>query len=80
MPLIPYNEDYEWKSEGMQSILVFTDKDRSMGLVVEEIIDIVEDEVKVELRSSSDGLVGSAVINGKATDIIDAGYYLTIGF
>lgn len=80
MPLIPYNEDYEWKSEGMQSILVFTDKDRSMGLVVEEIIDIVEDDVNVELRSSTDGLVGSAVINGKATDIIDAGYYLTKGF
>jgi len=80
MPLIPYNEDYEWKPEGMQSILVFTDKDRSMGLVVEEIIDIVEDDVNVELRSSTDGLVGSAVINGKATDVIDAGYYLTKGF
>ena len=80
MPLIPYNDDYEWKSEGMQQILVFTDSDRSMGLVVEEIVDIVEDEVNVELRSQSEGLVGSAVINGNATDIIDAGYYLTKGF
>ena len=80
MPLIAYDESHEWKSEGFQSILVFTDRDRSMGLVVDQIVDIVEDEIKVELQSSTPGLVGSAVISGKATDVIDAGYYLTQGF
>ena len=80
MPLIAYDDAHDWKSEGFQSILVFTDRDRSMGLVVDEIVDIVEDEIKVELQSSTPGLVGSAVISGKATDVIDAGYYLTQGF
>ena len=80
MPLIAYDESHEWKTEGFQSILVFTDRDRSMGLVVDQIVDIVEDEIKVELQSSTPGLVGSAVISGKATDVIDAGYYLTQGF
>tara|TARA_B100000315_G_scaffold228387_1_gene237052 strand:+ start:5390 stop:8275 length:2886 start_codon:yes stop_codon:yes gene_type:complete len=80
MPLIAYDESHEWKTEGYQSILVFTDRDRSMGLVVDQIVDIVEDEIKVELQSSTPGLVGSAVISGKATDVIDAGYYLTQGF
>jgi len=80
IPLIAYDESHEWKSEGFQSILVFTDRDRSMGLVVDQIVDIVEDEIKVELQSSTPGLVGSAVISGKATDVIDAGYYLTQGF
>ena len=80
MPLVSYDETHEWKTEGLQPILVFTDRDRSMGLVVDEIIDIVEDIVKIELQSTDAGLVGSAVINGKATDIIDAGHFLTQGF
>ena len=69
MPLIAYDENHQWKSEGMQSILVFTDQDRSMGLVVAQIVDIVEDEVDIELQSQSSELIGSAVINGRATDI-----------
>ena len=80
MPLVAYDSSHQWKEEGLQSILVFTDRNRSMGLVVEEIVDIIEDEINIELQSSESNLVGSAVINGKATDIIDAGYYLTQGF
>jgi two-component system chemotaxis sensor kinase CheA len=80
MPLIAFDEGHEWKSEGRQPILVFTDRDRSMGLVVDEIVDIVEDYINIELKSDDECLVGSAVINGKATDVIDAGYYLTQGF
>ncbi len=80
MPLIPFEADHEWKTEGRQPILVFTDRDRSMGLVVDEIIDIVEDRLKIELSTNIPGLIGSAVIDGKATDVIDSGYFLTQGF
>ena len=80
MPLIPFNPAHEFKSEGRQPILVFTEGDRSMGLVVEEIVDIVEDRLKVELSADQAGLIGSAVIDGRATDVIDAGYYLTQAF
>ncbi len=80
MPLISFEETYEWKTEGRQPILVFTDQERSMGLVVDEIVDIVEDRLKIELATDAVGLVGSAVVAGKATDIIDAGYFLTQAF
>ncbi|SCA57814.1 Chemotaxis protein cheA [Candidatus Terasakiella magnetica] len=80
MPLIPIDTGHEWKEEGRQPVLVFTDKDHSMGLVVDEIVDIVEDHLNIELASERDGFVGSAVISGKATDLIDAGYYLTKAF
>ena len=80
MPLIPFNPGHQFKEEGRQPILVFTDRDRSMGLVVEQIVDIVEDRLKIELSADAPGLIGSAVIDGKATDIIDAGYYLTQAF
>jgi two-component system chemotaxis sensor kinase CheA len=48
-----------------------------MGLIVDEIVDIVEDKVKIELNSKRTGYVGSAIISGRATDIVDVGYYLT---
>ncbi|MCW8835443.1 MAG: chemotaxis protein CheW [Rhodospirillales bacterium] len=80
MPLIPINVGHKWQTEGRQPVLVFTDRDHSMGLVVDEIVDIVEDRMKIELSSDQDGLVGSAIVAGKATDIIDAGYYLTQAF
>ena len=80
MPLIPFDQGHEWKTEGRQPILVFTDRDRSMGLVVDDIVDIVEDRLKIELSAAEDGLIGSAIIDSKATDVIDAGYFLTQAF
>jgi two-component system, chemotaxis family, sensor kinase CheA len=80
MPLIPFNPGHQFKEEGRQPILVFTDRNRSMGLVVDQIVDIVEDRLKIELSANQAGLIGSAVIDGKATDIIDAGFYLTQAF
>jgi len=80
MPMIPFHDGHAWKTEGRQAVRVFTEQDRSMGLVVDEIVDIVEDRLKVEITTDTPGLIGSAVINGHATDVVDAGYYLTKAF
>jgi two-component system chemotaxis sensor kinase CheA len=48
-----------------------------MGLIVDEIVDIVDQHMQVELTGEGSGLLGSAIIAGKATDVIDAGFYLT---
>ena len=76
MPLIAL-ENSEIKSEGQQSVLVFQDGDHAAGLAVEEIVDIVEEELQVQIKADRPGLVGTAIIDGRATDIIDTGYYLT---
>jgi len=80
MPLILMDSSKELASEGRQPVLVFSDRDRSMGLVVDEIIDIVEDRMNVELTSERPGYIGTAVIGGRATDILDAAHYLTQAF
>ena len=80
MPLIPYAADFTFREEGQQPVLVFADGDRSMGLVVDEIVDIVDEKLSVELSVDKPGLMGSAIINGRATDVIDAGWYLTQAF
>ncbi|MBL8689590.1 MAG: chemotaxis protein CheW [Rhodospirillaceae bacterium] len=80
MPLVPIGGDRELAKTGRQPILVFADDDRSMGLIVEEIVDIVEDRINVQLKAEQPGLMGSAIIGGKATDVIDAGHYLSQAF
>ena len=77
MPLVSIDGTFNVHADGRQPLLVFSDRDRSMGLVVDEIVDIVEERLKVELAVEQAGLIGTAVVSGKATDIIDAGFYLT---
>lgn len=80
MPLIPFNTAYQFPESGHIPVLVFTDQDRSMGLVVDEIVDIVEDKLEIEITSDVPGIIGTATIAGKATDIMDSGYFLTKAF
>ena len=67
-------------SSGVQPILVFADDGRSMGLVVDEIIDIVEERLHIEVAGSGEGILGSAVIKGQATEVIDVGHFLPMAF
>jgi two-component system chemotaxis sensor kinase CheA len=67
-------------TSGVQPILVFADDGRAMGLVVDEIIDIVEEKLHIEVASNRDGILGSAVIKGQATEVIDVGHFLPMAF
>jgi two-component system chemotaxis sensor kinase CheA len=80
MPLLPINENVRVRSEGMQPLLVFIDKDRSMGLVVDEIVDIINDRLDIKVGSRTPGVLGSAIIDGHATEIIDIAHYLPLAF
>ena len=68
------------QTTGSQPILVFADDGRSMGLVVDEIIDIVEERLHIEVAGQADGILGSAVIKGQATEVIDVGHFLPMAF
>jgi two-component system chemotaxis sensor kinase CheA len=80
MPLVRVNDEVRIKEDGTQPLLVFSDGGRSMGLIVDEIIDIVEDRLDIEVASDRPGLLGSAVIKGEATEIIDVGHFLPLAF
>ena len=71
VPLVPFGEAHHWKESGKQETLVFSDNGRSMGLVVDEVVDIVRDRMAIELSSERPGLLGSAIIAGKAVDVVD---------
>ncbi|MPY70403.1 MAG: response regulator [Alphaproteobacteria bacterium] len=80
MPLIAVDPAFRLEEEGRQHVVVFQDSDRSMGVMVDAIVDIVEDRLKVEIESAREGVLGTAVIAGKATDVIDTAHYLRRAF
>lgn len=80
MPLIEVAEGFKRATEGRQQVVVFADGDQSMGLMVDEIVDIVEDRLDIELASARTGVLGTAVIGSKAMDVIDTAYYLEKAF
>lgn len=77
MPLVPVVGEADFGDRQRQPVLVFSDRSRSMGLIVDEIVDIVEDRLSMELSADKPGMLGSAIVAGHATDVIDTGYYLT---
>ena len=80
MPLIAIDAgpiaDANVQQKPTQPLLVFAEADRIMGLMVDEIIDVVEDRLDIELAGARAGLLGTAVIGGQATDVLDTGYWL----
>ena len=80
MPLIPIDDAVTLRKEGRQPVLVFADGERTMGLLVDAIVDIVEAELRIELASETKGTMGSAVIGGRATEVVDVGAFLERAF
>jgi len=80
MPLVSMSDSVHVKGEGAQPLLVFSDGSRSMALVVDEIIDIVDDNLDIQVASDNPGVLGSAVVRGCATEIIDVGHFLPLAF
>ena len=52
-------------------VVVYSEKGRSVGLVVDRILDIVEESFAVERHTGRKGISGSAVIQKRVTDILD---------
>jgi len=75
MPLL--RMDLAALNAGTQPVLVFSDRGRSMGLMVAEIVDVVDARLTIELAASLPGMLGSAVIAGRATEVLDAGHWMT---
>jgi len=76
MPLIRIDAQSGIKQDGVQPILVFSDRGHCMGIAVDEIVDIVEQRLDIEVASERPGVLGYAVVKGSATEIIDIGHFL----
>jgi two-component system chemotaxis sensor kinase CheA len=52
-------------------VVVFSNGEGSIGILVDQILDIVQETVAVRQPSQHKGMLGSAVIGGKVTDMLD---------
>jgi two-component system chemotaxis sensor kinase CheA len=77
LPLVPLRDvlesgapDRDETADPVQ-VIVFNDGDRSVGVVVDQILDVVEETVMVRQKSTRKGLLGSAVVGKRVTDLLD---------
>ncbi|MGJ3259190.1 MAG: hybrid sensor histidine kinase/response regulator [Rhodospirillales bacterium] len=80
MPLVTMNDSGKLPERDSHPVLVFADRGRQFGLVVNEVVDIVEDKIDIEMPSNRDGTLGSAVINGHAMNVLDSEYFIHKAF
>ena len=52
-------------------VIVHADGDRRVGIVVDEILDVVDQEITVAPGPTRPGVLGSAVIRERVTDLLD---------
>ncbi|MGD9701942.1 MAG: chemotaxis protein CheW [Acidimicrobiia bacterium] len=57
--------------DGSLQVIVCGSEQRGIGLVVDAIYDIVEERITVSDRTSAFGVLGTAVIQGVVTDVLD---------
>ena len=56
--------------EALQMVVI-SHENKRIGLMVDKIVDIVDEHVQVKRRSTKSGLLCSAVIQGRVTDVLD---------
>ena len=79
LPLAPLGRYLGETKQGAESgekvqVIVFSEGVKRIGIVVDEILDIVDEAVTVRSPSSQRGILGSAVVGGRVTDFLDLHY------
>lgn len=70
MFLANLDPNYKIPSNGMQQVVVFGSNDHVLGLIVEEILDIVEQDIESSLSFEESDLT-ALVLGGKTMDVVD---------
>ncbi|MFQ5483637.1 MAG: chemotaxis protein CheW [Nitrospinaceae bacterium] len=57
--------------DNLLEAIIFSNEGRSVGVVVDHIIDIFEENIVIKSVVGRKGILGSAVVQGKVTDLLD---------
>ncbi len=80
MQLIMLHHSQPFPEEGMQEVIVFSDENRTLGILAEEILDISHCEIQVDTGTKRTGTLGSIVVDGTTCDMLDISHYFTQHF
>ncbi|MEN0076737.1 MAG: chemotaxis protein CheW, partial [Paracraurococcus sp.] len=77
MPLLPLSGHWDPAlAPPRQPVLVFGDGERSMGVMVDEILDVVETRLTIDRAGERPGYLGSVVVAGRVTELLDTAWWL----
>ncbi|MEE4349932.1 MAG: chemotaxis protein CheA [Pacificimonas sp.] len=79
VPIRPLTGVIDQTAATRQTALVFAMGPQSLALAVEAVVDIVDARVDIEVEAAAKGSLGTAIVAGKATDILDVGWLLGTG-
>jgi len=77
MPIVPISPEIDM-SRPSYPVLVVATENRSIGLMADEIVDIVEEKLEIQLASSNSEVVGSAEIRGQAVELLDVSHFVRL--
>lgn len=80
MKISALDDGMEIPNEGMHDTIVFSDRGRTLGIYVKNIVDITRQSMELKASSRKQGILGSMIINGKATEIVDISHYISREF
>jgi two-component system, chemotaxis family, sensor kinase CheA len=78
IPVLPIDDVDRSKENCL--ILIITLHDRTFGLWVDEVLDIVETVGEIQLASESSPIIGTMDLRGTAVEFIDTGYYFGLAY
>jgi two-component system chemotaxis sensor kinase CheA len=78
MPIVAADPYAPIATTGVQPVLVFTYNGLAAGMAVDKIVDIVDEALDIEMAADRAGLLGVAVLKGKATEVLDVSHYLSL--
>ncbi len=77
MPLLPAAESVA-PAHANQPVLVIGYGGETMGLLVDEIIDIVEDPLDIQISQGGPGVIGTAEFGGVVAELLDLTHFIRI--
>lgn len=76
MPLTAVQGFLDYNPDELKPVLVFSQNGEYAGLMVDEIIDIIEERLEIKMSNGQGGTYGSVVMAGKTTDLVDIDYFI----
>ncbi|WP_424983757.1 chemotaxis protein CheW [Maritalea sp. S77] len=66
----------DWQAGRQKPLLVFEDHGFLLGVVVDQVLDICLAPPQYDLDGAGEGYLGSAILDGKATEILDLSHFM----
>ena len=70
MGMFPRNGSDTLPSDSVP-VIVYEDDGHRAGVMVHQILDVVEETIRIDRRNSHNGVLGTAIVQGRVTEIMD---------